>query len=66
MVYVRCPGCGTVGYRIRTNLGSQTATCPTYSGNHQKYHCSVCGSRLILSNLREYNRIVVAGGDIGA
>jgi coenzyme F420-reducing hydrogenase gamma subunit len=43
MVYLVCPECGMVGYRIRPN---SLALHPIYKKLHQEYVCQNCGTTL--------------------
>lgn len=65
MVYVVCDSCGCVGVRIRSSGACGCTQHPAYIQNHV-YHCQVCGSKLRVTGIREYDHVIVKGGEQGA
>lgn len=63
MVYLVCPECGMVGYRIRPN---SLVLHPIYKKLHQEYVCQNCGTTLRRCGYKEYHKHVVAGAKSGA
>ena len=64
MVFMLCESCGSVGVRIGTS-GRAPTLHPAYSAP-RRYHCSICGDRLRVISMREYNSRIDRGADRGA
>lgn len=67
MVYVICDSCGCVGIRIKASGNSNIAHLhPAYHPLNREYHCSICGARLRIAGIKEYDRAITHGGETGA
>lgn len=67
MVHVICDSCGCVGIRIRPSTQSNASNLhPAYATLNREYHCSICGARLRVAGIKEYDRAIMLGGETGA
>ena len=65
MINVICDNCGTIGFRFLGKI-STVITHPAYRPGATPYRCQICGSRLRIAGIQEFNKRIMEGADTRA